>query len=122
MATDPIGAAGLPTPQSRPNDPSKTESAPKPDPRPESAAAEETPAASGPGAEKVQISDKAREMLAMRDLMGNARSRLDEHPDVRAERVREVRERLKAGVYDTGAIRDELAHRLASLVKDLPLD
>lgn len=120
MATDPIGAPGLPTAQPRPKDPSKTESAARPA-SPETAGPE-TASPGVAGAEKLQISAKAREMLAMKDLMGSARRTLDEHPDVRAERIREVRERLQAGVYDTGAIRDELAHRLASIMKDLPLD
>ena len=70
--------------------------------------------------EKVQISRKAEDLLRMTELMGNARKVLDHEPDLRAERVREVRERLKAGVYETRGVRDELAHRLSSILGDLP--
>lgn len=70
--------------------------------------------------EKVQISRKARELLRMSELMTSARNKLDSEPDLRAERVREVKERLKAGVYETRGVRDELAHRLSSILRDLP--
>lgn len=76
-------------------------------------------AATGDG-EKLQISRKARELLRMSELMSSARKKLDQEPDVRADKVQEVKQRLKAGVYDTRAIRDELAHRLSSLLGDLP--
>ncbi len=76
-------------------------------------------AAAGSG-EKLQISQKARELLRMSELMTHARNKLDSEPDVRADKVQEVKQRLKAGVYETRAIRDELAHRLSSILGDLP--
>jgi transposase len=36
-------------------------------------------------------------------------------PPMRAERVQEVRERLRAGLYETKAVREELAYRLSAL-------
>lgn len=80
----------------------------------------ETPA-SRPEGEKLQISREARELLELNDLMSAAKKSLDEEPEVRAQRVAEVRERLKAGVYDTKGIRDELAHRLTSILRGLPI-
>ena len=75
-----------------------------------------------PAGEKLQISQKAKDLLAMTDLMNATRKTLDDQPDVRAERVQEVRERLKAGVYDTKGVKDELAHRLTSILGDLDLN
>ena len=71
-------------------------------------------------AEKVQISQKARDLLRMSELMNAARNSIDKTPDVRAERIAEVKERLRAGVYDTDGIRQELAHRLSGVLGDLP--
>lgn len=76
---------------------------------------------SGATGEKVQISQAAQELLRTSELMNTARQKLDAQPAVRADRIREVRERLAAGVYDTRAIRDELALRLSSVLGDLPL-
>ncbi len=80
----------------------------------------ETPAPEAVG-EKLQISRQARELLRMSELMSQAREKLEESPDVREEKIRAVRERLAAGVYETQAIRDELAHRLGSVLRDLPV-
>lgn len=71
-------------------------------------------------AEKVQISQKARDLLQMSELMNVARNSLDKTPDVRAERIAEVKERLRSGVYDTEGIRQELAHRLGGILGELP--
>lgn len=70
--------------------------------------------------EKVQISQKARDLLRMSELMNAARNSLDKTPDVRAERIAEVKERLRSGVYETDGIRQELAHRLSGILGELP--
>mgnify|MGYP006281854827 FL=1 len=70
--------------------------------------------------EKVQISQKAQDLLRMSELMNAARNSLDETPDVRAERIAEVKERLRSGVYETDGIRQELAHRLSGILGELP--
>jgi anti-sigma28 factor (negative regulator of flagellin synthesis) len=72
--------------------------------------------------EKVQISQKARDLLRMSELMNAARNSLDKTPDVRAERIAEVKERLRSGVYDTEGIRQELAHRLSGILGEIPSD
>ncbi len=74
----------------------------------------------GDSGEKVQISKAARELLRQSELMGQARETLDSHPGIRSDRVAEVRARLEAGVYDTKAVKDELADRLTTILGDLP--
>lgn len=37
-------------------------------------------------------------------------------------RLRRVRRRLELGVYETGAVRDELAWRLARVLRDIPVE
>lgn len=70
--------------------------------------------------EKVRISKAARELLRQSELMADARNTLDKESQLRADRVAEVRARMEAGVYDTKAVKDELANRLASILGDLP--
>lgn len=122
MATHPIGGKGptandpLATPRSRAEAPAGVPA----DPAKGATSAEvKLGAAAG---EKVQISREARRLLEMSDLMSTARKALDEAPDVRAERVQEVRSRLAAGVYQTDGIRAELAHRLTSILRDLDVE
>jgi len=79
-------------------------------------------APSAESTEKVQISQKAQDLLKMSELMNAARNSLDKTPDVRAERIAEVKERLRAGVYDTDGIRQELAHRLSGILGELPAE
>ena len=124
MATQPIGVpGGTPTPdalqrsgtdRSQESQKLGSSSASRPD---ESRNLND--AAGGEG-EKLQISRKARELLRMSELMSTARNKLENEPDVRADKVQEVKQRLKAGVYETRAVRDELAHRLSSILGDLP--
>ncbi len=72
--------------------------------------------------EKLEISKEAQDLLKLKELMNAGRKAMDNEPDVRAERVREVKQRLRSGVYQTQGIRDELAHRLTSILRGLPLD
>lgn len=74
------------------------------------------------GGEKVQISSEARQLLQLKDLMDVGRKALEREPEVREEKVRQVKARLEAGVYQTQGIRDEVAHRLSSILRGLPLD
>jgi hypothetical protein len=46
----------------------------------------------------------------------------DSYSEARAQRIRQVQRRLTAGVYETGAVRDELAWRLARVLRDVPLE
>ena len=77
-------------------------------------------AAGAESTEKLQISQKAMDLLRMSELMNSARNTLEKAPDVRADRIAEVKERLRAGVYETDGVRQELAHRLSSILGDLP--
>ena len=51
--------------------------------------------------------------------MDRARESGQTDVELRAERIREVKHRLRAGVYETEAIRDELAERLTGILGDL---
>jgi hypothetical protein len=44
------------------------------------------------------------------------------YSDARDPRIRQVRRRLELGVYETGAVRDELAWRLARALRDIPIE
>lgn len=131
MATNPIGPNGLPhdpklaKPGSGPTDSLREQEAARRAERAKATGGSDEAskdAAGAKDAEKLSISRQARELLAMDDLMRNARTKLDETPDVRADRIREVQERLKAGVYDTQGIQDELAHRLTAVLRGMPGD
>ena len=122
MATDPFHTPAVPTGR---------DVLKRPSPDPTSASAERLkpaapdtqgppPAPEGEAGEKVRISKAAQELLRQSELMERARQNLEGESDVRSERVQEVKERLRAGVYDTKAVRDELAHRLTSILGDLP--
>ncbi len=123
MATNPLGGLGPRQQDSLPGStPERTKTAARPQDgeRADAKGPQTTPVDAAAG-EKVQISKEARDLLELTDLMSAARKSLDESPDIRADRVREVKERLKSGVYETKGIQDELAHRLASILRDAPL-
>lgn len=54
------------------------------------------PAAPPEGGDKVQISGKSREIAKARELAGSA-------PDIRAEKVAEIKSRYEAGTYNVNA-------------------
>ena len=126
MATQPIGIPSQPTDPNvlkrpgteRPEDASRGQGVDKNSP----GSGNDAGSLAGTSGEKLQISQEAQELLRMSELMSKAKDKLETTPDVRADRIREVKERLEAGVYDTKGIRDELAHRLSSVLSDLPLD
>ncbi|HKK70109.1 MAG TPA: flagellar biosynthesis anti-sigma factor FlgM [Candidatus Krumholzibacteria bacterium] len=123
MATHPIGGPG---PQSLNDAPTRTSTdrtdgtRSTQDPSKVPANGAEGAPAGAEATEKVQISQKARDLLRMSELMNSARNTLDKTPDVRAERIAEVKERMRAGVYETDGVRQELAHRLSGILGELP--
>lgn len=123
MATHPIGGPG---PQSL-NDALSRTSTDRPDGTRSTHDPSKAPANGAEGAptgaeatEKVQISQRAQDLLRMSELMNSARNTLDKSPDVRAERIAEVKERMRAGVYETDGVQQELAHRLSGILGELP--
>jgi anti-sigma28 factor (negative regulator of flagellin synthesis) len=71
-------------------------------------------------AEKVHISKAARELLRQSELMADAHQKLQSQGDVRQDRVAEVRAQIESGAYDSKAVKNELAQRLANILGDLP--
>jgi hypothetical protein len=58
--------------------------------------------AAPPSTDRVEISPEARRLL-----------------EINEERLRQVRQRLDAGVYQTGGVREELAHRLTPVLRGM---
>ncbi len=69
--------------------------------------------------EKLEISASARKVTDMRSLVEAGRTRIEAEPDVRADRVAEVRRRLEAGVYTTAEARQRTAEQLSPVLRDL---
>ncbi len=75
--------------------------------------------AAPPSTDRVEISPEARRLLEINDVLRSGRGAQDEQPEVREERLRQVRQRLDAGVYQTGGVREELAHRLTPVLRGM---
>lgn len=67
-------------------------------------------------ADQADISAQAHQKLAMRGLLAAGRQAVQAEPEVRADRVAAVRERLAAGFYESATIREEVAGRLAPIL------
>ena len=63
-----------------------------------------------------EISVKGREMVDLKQAVDTGRAALDREPEIRADRVAEVRERLASGFYQSAEVRDRVAGRISSLV------
>lgn len=81
-----------------------------------------TNSAGGPaagGADKADISDAARRLVDLRRAVDTGRAALASLPDVRPEKVAAARERLASGFYQSDAVRETIADRVAGVVKGL---
>ena len=67
----------------------------------------------------VEISPKANRLMALRQAMESARQALAELPEVRQDRVSEVRERLDRGFYNSVEVRSRVAERLDKVARSL---
>ena len=63
-----------------------------------------------------EISDKGREMVDLKQAVDTGRAALEREPDVRADRVAQVKERLASGFYQSAEVRDRVAGRISSPV------
>ncbi|MFO7653914.1 MAG: hypothetical protein R6X25_08850 [Candidatus Krumholzibacteriia bacterium] len=66
-----------------------------------------------------EISQGAREMVDLHAAVRAGRATLDRLPDVRTESVERARERLATGFYESAAVVDEVAARLARVVDSM---
>jgi len=69
--------------------------------------------------EKLEISDRARQLQDLRAAVEAGRAALDAEPEVRSDRVAEARHHLAAGVYRTAEAREVTADRLAGILEGL---
>jgi anti-sigma28 factor (negative regulator of flagellin synthesis) len=83
----------------------------------ESSPAEGTTRAAAP--DRVEISDAAQRLHSLRELVDAGRRSIEALPEVRADRVAEVRRSLEAGAYATRDVKDSLAAKLAPVLRDL---
>lgn len=71
------------------------------------------------GTDKADISDAARRLVDLRRAVDAGRAALAALPDVRPEKVAAARERLANGFYQTEAVRESVADRVAGVVQGL---
>jgi hypothetical protein len=69
--------------------------------------------------DKLEISENARKLEDLRRNVDAGREALQSVPDVRQERLDEVRQRLQRGYYDSEKVRRTIATRLADVIKRL---
>ena len=80
-----------------------------------------THAGAEPQRDRAEISTRAQELVDLRQAVDSGRAALVEEPDVRADRVAEVKERLASGFYQSAEVRDQVAGRLTDMFLDHPL-
>lgn len=73
----------------------------------------------GGAADKAEISDGARRLVDLRRAVDAGRAALSTLPDVRPEKVAAARERLASGFYQSAAVRETVADRVAGVVEGL---
>jgi flagellar biosynthesis anti-sigma factor FlgM len=69
--------------------------------------------------DRAEISSHARRLEDLRRTMDQGRQALAEVPDVRQERVEEVRNRLASGHYQKAEVRQDTAQRLGAVLRRL---
>ena len=87
------------------------------------AAAPDGAAASGAEAarptEKLEISENARKLTEMRELLAAGRAALAREPEIREENVAQARRRIAEGFYDQPAARSEAAANIAATLETI---
>jgi hypothetical protein len=69
--------------------------------------------------DKAEISQKAHQLNALRMAVESGREALDQVPDVRQDRVAEVRARLNRGYYNSVEVRAQVAAKLNAVARTL---
>ena len=65
------------------------------------------------------ISPAGKQLVALRQAVDTGRAALEALPDVREDRLNQVRQRLDQGFYQSAAVRDKVAERLAGVLSSL---
>lgn len=69
-----------------------------------------------PGGDQAEISSQAYKTAALNRLLAAGRQALGPEPEVRHERLDEVRQRLDEGFYDSAAVREQVAARIGKII------
>lgn len=69
--------------------------------------------------DKADISATAHKLMALRRDVLAGREALSQEPEVRSERLQEVRQRLRQGYYRSVTVEDQVAERLDRLIRSL---
>jgi hypothetical protein len=69
--------------------------------------------------DRAEISPKAHRLMALRNAMDSGRQALADLPEVRQDRVSEVRSRLDRGFYNSLEVRSRVAERLGDVARNL---
>ncbi len=64
------------------------------------------------------ISDNARKLVDLKKAVDTGRAALELLPEVREDKVAQVKDRLASGFYQSAEVRDNVAARLTSLVME----
>ena len=72
-------------------------------------------AASAP-ADKAEISDTAHQLMDLRAAVDVGRASLEAIPEVREDKIAQVKKRLEQGYYNSQVVKDELASTLANVL------
>lgn len=70
-------------------------------------------------ADTMEISEAAHRLVDLRQAVDTGRNALQALPDVREDKVAEVRERLHQGYYNSQEVRDKVAEKLGSVFSSL---
>jgi len=76
-------------------------------------------AVSGQVGDRVEISDKARQLDDLRQSLVAGQRALDQLPDVRQDKIAQARARLQTGYYNAEEVRQAVAAKLSALIRKL---
>ncbi len=76
-------------------------------------------AAGGQVGDRVEISDRARQLDDLRRSLVAGQSALDRVPDVRKDKIAQARARLQTGYYSAEEVRQEVAAKLGAVIRKL---
>lgn len=72
-----------------------------------------------PVADRAEISDTAQKLVDLRAAVDTGRAALDSLPEVREEKVAEVRQRMQDGFYQSAEVQEELSGILQGVLNKM---
>lgn len=80
---------------------------------------EATNAKNAAPADKADISDRARQLMDLRQAVDTGRMAMEALPDVRSEKMAEVRARMEKGYYNSTEVLDEVAEKIGKVIGNM---